>query len=347
MGSSVSLRPYVRLGSRLSVFGVARLGSALSVKDNAVFGSCMSIRSFSRIGSALSIMDFVHFGSSVSLRSFVRLGSALSVLGKQVHLGDASTYFRYDNTNSQYEFKVDGGRSMTITNAGGQLHGTWQSDSAVTSSDRRLKTSIEPLYKAISKEVSKDISGSLAQAKAVTGAARPKAPSTAGTEHGDAVGWVLRELRPVSFKFKSGPEAKYARYGFVAQELQQVLPAVVRGTGEEHLKVAYQDLIALLTLAAQVLQDKVSDLQRTVTTQKSDFEKALDEQKQSTNALLAYVKKMDEKFEKAMAAKEEEVPPSTTQYVRRLEEKLERLERAGRTNRNKERGGEDPGWVLP
>lgn len=30
-----------------------------------------------------------------------------------------------------------------------------------------------------------------------------------------------------------------------------MLPAVVRGQDEEHLKVAYQDLIALLTLAAQ------------------------------------------------------------------------------------------------
>jgi len=87
---------------------------------------------------------------------------------------------------------------------------------------------------------------------------------TTASERASTVGWVLRELRPVSFNFKDGPEAKYSRYGFVAQELQQVLPGVVRGQGEEHLKVAYQDLIALLTLAAQVLQEKVSTLEETV-----------------------------------------------------------------------------------
>jgi hypothetical protein len=49
----------------------------------------------------------------------------------------------------------------------------------------------------------------------------------------------------------------------VAQEVQQVLPSIVRGTGKEdkHLSVVYQDLIALLTLAAQMLQDRVAEQQ--------------------------------------------------------------------------------------
>jgi len=104
------------------------------------------------------------------------------------------------------------------------------------------------------------------------------------------VGWVLRELRPVSFNFKDGPEAKYSRYGFIAQELQQVLPGVVRGTGEEHLKVVYQDLIALLTLAAQVLQDRVNQL--------SD---ALHKQEESTAALFKYIRDLDSKVERVLS----------------------------------------------
>ena len=38
--------------------------------------------------------------------------------------------------------------------------------------------------------------------------------------------WVLRELRPVSYRLKEGPDSKSLRYGFVAQELDKVLPAV-------------------------------------------------------------------------------------------------------------------------
>ena len=35
-------------------------------------------------------------------------------------------------------------------------------------------------------------------------------------------------MREVSFVFRRGREAKFARYGFVAQELERVLPALVR-----------------------------------------------------------------------------------------------------------------------
>merc|ERR1711912_15640 len=95
----------------------------------------------------------------------------------------------------------------------------------------------------------------VAAAATTPGAQKNPSDKTAG------VSWVLRELRPVSFKFKGGPEAKFSRYGFVAQELQQVLPSVVRTTDDnQHLAVVYQDLIALLTLAAQNLQDRLVTL---------------------------------------------------------------------------------------
>ncbi|CAJ1419512.1 unnamed protein product, partial [Effrenium voratum] len=54
-----------------------------------------------------------------------------------------------------------------------------------------------------------------------------------------------------------------------AQELREVLPSLVRdikGDGSEgHLAVVYQDLIALLTAAAQMLQEKVSKQEAKIT----------------------------------------------------------------------------------
>jgi len=90
MGSTLSLRSCCRLGSAVSVYGMARLGSAVSVLDFAHIGSSMSLRGFcrlgaslstfglTRLGSSLSVLDLESMGSSVSLRSFARLGSATS-----------------------------------------------------------------------------------------------------------------------------------------------------------------------------------------------------------------------------------------------------------------------------
>jgi hypothetical protein len=79
-----------------------------------------------------------------------------------------------------------------------------------------------------------------------------------------AVTWVLRELRPVSFKFKEGGESKFDRYGFVAQELEKVLPNVVRTSAENYKYVVYQDLIALLTMSAQAQDDRLQEILKRV-----------------------------------------------------------------------------------
>lgn len=86
------------------------------------------------------------------------------------------------------------------------------------------------------------------------GVRRPKEPP---------VGWLLRELRPVSFFLKRGPEAKYLKFGFVAQELESVFPNLVRTTGPDDAKaIASQDLIAVLTLALQMLQKDLEEQRR-------------------------------------------------------------------------------------
>merc|ERR1712224_518920 len=71
-------------------------------------------------------------------------------------------------------------------------------------------------------------------------------------------GWMLRELRPVAYAFREGPEAKYTRYGFIAQEVERAFPGLVRHRGDRVL-VLYQDFVALLTLAAQTQEQRLTN----------------------------------------------------------------------------------------
>jgi len=268
-GSSLSLRSFSRHGSAFSVNGLARMGSAVSLFDCMNMGSTLSMRGFSRIGSALSVWDKVHLGSTLSVGNDAHFGSTLSI-NDSLHFSNTNTYVKYVTSPSAgLETTVDNHRSMSITSTGGTLHGTWTADNTVTASDRRLKKSIVPLYKAVAD------TARAAGTEAPDLTQRP----VGGSERSQVVNWVLRELRPVSFKFKQGPDAKHSRYGFVAQELQQVLPGVVRGQGDKHLSVVYQDMIALLTMAAQSLQDKVNQQEDTI------------------QAMMKRIKELDEKLE--------------------------------------------------
>lgn len=250
IGSSLSLRKLSRLGSSFSVFGQARFGASLSVFDCTSLGSSLSIRSFARFGSTISVQEnarlcglsatgFASFAASTSVNGLVQIGQATTYIATNYALQyDDVGGFLWDTINF-YTAQFGGStayRSISMFGKGGTLHGHWVSDNTISSSDRRLKKSIKPLYEAMQ---------------------RPGESQDAS----DGVGWVLRQLRPVSFKFKKGPEAKYSRYGFIAQELQDVIPSVVRpitSDGKPRLAVVYQDLIALLTSAAQMLQEKVS-----------------------------------------------------------------------------------------
>lgn len=140
----------------------------------------------------------------------------------------------------------------------GTLHGEWLFENPVTTSDRRLKTDIKPLYRTIAES----------DAGVSSPAIRSSSGGSAKEQRAGVVDWVLRELRPVSFVFKKGAEAKTEskenRYGFVAQELEKVLPGIVRGEGEGPKAVVYQDLVAVLTLSAQTLQERASKQQNRI-----------------------------------------------------------------------------------
>jgi len=269
-----------------------RLGSSLSVLDFAQVGSTLSVRSWGRLGSWLSVIGFTHLGSSLALRSFARLGSSLAIygmcrsgstlaiydsiyVGSCLHFGTSGTHIRYDAATAELHVSAGGQKRMSLSATGGNLHGTWHSESIISASDRRLKRDVVPLQQVLITQMPRDQEGSHAslqpshptgsrqkvqQSNARHGTSLPEgvqvplarsARPGAKAESRRAVDWLLRELRPVSFAFRSGPEAKFARYGFIAQELETVLPDLVR-TDKDQKYVVYQDLIAVLTLTSQV-----------------------------------------------------------------------------------------------
>jgi len=173
------------------------------------------------------------------------------------------------------DFYVAATHTMSMKDTVSVLHGIWEADATITTSDRRLKTSIEPLYRTIAarakarwSETRNDAAPADATRLRGTGELTPAIAPPSKDNKDPPIGWLLRELRPVSFKLKSGPEAKYLKFGFIAQELETIFPNLVRnvggekGSNEEGTKaIASQDLIAVLTLALQSLQ-KEMDKQR-------------------------------------------------------------------------------------
>merc|ERR1712008_557106 len=148
----------------------------------------------------------------------------------------SNTYMQYNGGSSKIEFYVDGARAVSMGSSSGSgwsgsgtLHGSWESD--------------ETLSVASSKS-SKDA---------------------------DPAAWLLRELRPVSYKLKTSSESKEdgkLQFGFLADEIERVLPHVVRKppSSDPHgyWRVAYQDLIALLTLIVQRQQERLDVLEQSV-----------------------------------------------------------------------------------
>jgi hypothetical protein len=207
----------------------------------------VSVSGMTRFGSvfSMSVLDFLHLGSSLSLRSFGRMGSGVSVAGV-VQLPGPGTYVRY---NGGLEMYTGSTRTLSSTSTGGTLHGAWSADVAISTSDRRLKKDIEPLEDALSRE----------QARS----------ADVDDQQQSSVSWVLRELRPVAYRFSRGAESKYMRLGFVAQELEDVLPMLTRPLSDDadaHKGVVMTDLIAVLVSHARMSQEKLEEHTRELKT---------------------------------------------------------------------------------
>lgn len=263
----------------MSLFGMVRLGSSVAVLDFACVGSALSVRSMSRLGSSLSlfgglimgaslsVFDFATVGSSLSLRSFSRFGSSMAIFSTFQLAGD----LQFTTADKGiYSRNSDGTTTKRITfpdgtvGAGyeGHLHGTWESEGVVTSSDRRLKRDITPLHQTLLSRMStvKGTTGEGLDASSSSGSGSGTGTGAKKKTRQEAVDWVLRELRPVSFTFRKGVDSKSMqgkhRYGFVAQEVEKVVPDLVRDIGATKTMM-YNDLIAMITVAAQDHQERL------------------------------------------------------------------------------------------
>lgn len=201
----------------------------------------------------MSLFDSVRLGSSLSVRSFSRFGSTLSVSCGNMRIhgdieGVSAIYVAGDLPKAALSFPA--GQDKGI------LHGSWFAD-ALTGSDRRIKDKIIPLERSL-----KDVRAQKRR-ELLPGTSREDSK----TEKESAVSWVLRELRPVSFRIKSASDAKSLpsgnRYGFIAQEVKRVVPSLVMGTEEGSpsggtLALVYQDFLAVLTAAIQEQQKQLT-----------------------------------------------------------------------------------------
>jgi hypothetical protein len=201
----------------------------------------------SRMCATLSILGSVSIGSTLALRNFFRLGSTMSCLGGRLHVEGDMIVALHDSTKG---FQIhQGSRRLSFppesakdgSGGYGILHGAWFADLPLATSDRRLKQNVVPLRQTLE--------GNMEELRA------NKARSNGIKE--TPVAWTLRELRPVSFHFKaSSADAKELsgrmRMGFVAQEVERILPNLVQGNSAGQMKaLLYQDLVAVVTAAMQ------------------------------------------------------------------------------------------------
>jgi hypothetical protein len=73
---------------------------------------------------------------------------------------------------------------------------------------------------------------------------------------------LMRQLRPVSFRYKNNSESKFSRYGFIAQELETLIPSVIYTDRSTDLKfVRYHDLLAILSMGMQNMDAAVDHIE--------------------------------------------------------------------------------------
>lgn len=253
------------MASAVSVYGFAHVGSSLSLRGFLRLGSTLSVNAATRIGSQFSLVNSMHLGSSLSVRSFVRLASTVSSSATMVVDFQSDTYLKSSST----AFSVYAGNTNAmIVDASGsavnQLLGIWNSDNDVITSDRRKKQGIQPLRRTLQEYIK-------ATEENATGGPRAKAK-------GDGALWMLRQLRPVSYSFKKSSESKYMRFGFIADEVESVMPQLVRNLPDQNTGLmdqkglALQDMLALLASAGQSQQSIIETQDRLMDSVASEFE---------------------------------------------------------------------------
>jgi len=197
------------------------------------------------------------FAQSLSVADVVKFGDNLEVFGYTKYTAGTDTYVKYNTGTSRLESYIGGSKTLSMGSGTGTLHGTWASEAFVTVSDSRLKKNVRPLHDALRDVALLPRRGGGGAPRDAKQASAVEEVNTVGAAAATAASaqWVLRQLRPVSYMYRRDP-SNSQRFGFIAEEVAEVLPSVVRvaddpaGTKQIH----QLDFIALLVAASQSQQ---------------------------------------------------------------------------------------------
>ena len=228
-----------RLNGFVSVSGPMMCGSSQTVNGVSIMSS-MSVQDHLQVGKSVSVVDIAVFKHGLSALQAIVAGSGFSSVGSTVITNDLSV----GGALRLGDFSLYANETQMISatsNGMGCFYGTWSFETPVATSDRRLKSDITPLAKSLQLRKEDD-----------------SEPVSA---------WLLRELRPVSFVLNEGDGIR--RFGFIAQELERVMPELVRKivdsdghSTEQTLSVIYQDLVAVLTMIVQDQDVQIAEMKK-------------------------------------------------------------------------------------
>ena len=72
---------------------------------------------------------------------------------------------------------------------------------------------------------------------------------------------LQKAIKPHKFRFK---ETDRIRYGFIAQEVQEIMPDAVKEDKDGYLLLSYQDMIAPLYALVQEQQTRIDELENRI-----------------------------------------------------------------------------------
>jgi hypothetical protein len=157
--------------------------------------------------------------------------------------------------------------------AGGRLEGTWLAENSVAnSSDKRLKTRITPLFQGMLSKYRKQSASMSPQGTEQTAhdpdmVLEVERNATMVKQDDREIMKVVRQLRPVSFEMKQSAESKTStksartHFGFIAQEMETLLPDLVDTSKKSGMKaIRYSDLVAVITIGLQGVDRRVDDV---------------------------------------------------------------------------------------
>merc|ERR1712194_65413 len=214
----------------------------------------------------------MYVGSSISVRGFARLGSSLSAVSTTMHAGSLVFGNGYgvntilvDSGPTRVSFKAQSLASpssnahtvelMKFESGDSTLKGSgstaWHADAYAVTSDRRYKRNVRNLLDSLTdmRRVRLERLGLESEALSLDNS-NTTAEQQRQLAINDAVD-EFRKVRPTGFYFSSDVQAKRTRFGFIAQELQELYPSAVETLSSGRMGVNYNDVLAILTLVLQ------------------------------------------------------------------------------------------------